>query len=205
MVAEYLVEVGGKHVAVDGPVHAHQRSEAVGGEHGDERPVRAAVQGRGLMRTLSAFGAGVVPAISRVRTRLVHELETGDVLGLQGFEKGRPQGPHPLGVACRGVDPLFFRCQLTACTARPIVAGLTAGPPSAATHTRNSSRVASGCWRRQATKSARLDASRHGAGPPRKGRGASEPLVRWRCNSFSTKETETLNWAATAPIVRPDC
>ena len=56
-----------------------------------------------------------------------------------------------------------------------------------------------------ATTSARPDASRHGAGPPRKGSAASEPLVRWRCNSFSTKETETLNWAATAPLVRPGC
>ncbi|GAA4050898.1 hypothetical protein GCM10022409_42070 [Hymenobacter glaciei] len=64
---------------------------------------------------------------------------------MHGFDKGRPQGYDPLGVAFGGVDALFFRRQSSACTARPIVAGLAAGPPSAATHTRNSSSVASGC------------------------------------------------------------
>ncbi|WP_262890020.1 hypothetical protein [Hymenobacter terrestris] len=43
------------------------------------------------------------------------------------------------------MDTLFFRRQSSACTARPMVATLTVGPPSAATHTRNSSSVASGC------------------------------------------------------------
>lgn len=28
--------------------------------------------------------------------------------------------------------------------------------------------------------------------------------MRWRCSSFSTNETETLNWAATVSTVRPD-
>ena len=41
------------------------------------------------------------------------------------------------------------------------------------------------------------------AGPGRGGKAATEPVVRWRCSSFSTNETETLNWAATAGTVRP--
>ena len=76
-----------------GPVHAHQRSKTVGSKRGDERHVRPAVQGRGLVDPLPAFGAGVAPAMGQVGARLVHEPETGDVLGLQGFKKGRPQGP----------------------------------------------------------------------------------------------------------------
>ncbi len=32
---------------------------------------------------------------------------------------------------------------------------------------------------------------------------ATEPVVRWRCSTFSTNETETLNCAATATTVRP--
>ena len=68
---------------------------------------------------------------------------------------------------------------------------------------RNSASVASGSWRRQARTSSRARASRSGAGPLRGGKAATEPVVRWRCSSFSTNETETLNWAATAGTVRP--
>ncbi|GAB2702108.1 hypothetical protein GCM10011495_39180 [Hymenobacter frigidus] len=63
------------------------------------------------------------------------------------------------------------------------MAGLTTGPPSATTHPRNSSRVASGCWRKQATNSARATASSSGAGPLRGGSAANAPFARWRCNS----------------------
>ena len=94
---------------------------------------------------------------------LVHELEADVIFGLHRLDEGRPQGPHSLGVALGGVDALFFRCQSSACTARPIMATLTAGPPSAATHTHNSSKVASGCWRRQAPSSTRAAEQRGGA------------------------------------------
>ena len=53
------------------------------------------------------------------------------------------------------------------CTARPSADRLTAGPPVAASSLRNSSRVASGVWRKQAVSWTRAAASRRGAGPTR--------------------------------------
>ena len=163
------------------------------------------MQGRGLAGTPPAFGAGVAAAVGQVGARLVHEFETGEILGLHRFDKGRPQGPHPFSVALGGVDTLFFRRQSSAATARPSMARLTAGPPTAASQMPNSSSVASGCCRTQAPNCARAGASKHGAGPLRWGSAASEPLRRWRCNSLATNDTDTLNRAATAPTVRPGC
>ena len=57
----------------------------------------------------------------------LRQLETGSVAAL----------PHRSGPA-----PLLNTA------ARPIIIELTAGRPSAASHMRNSSRVAFGCWRR---------------------------------------------------------
>ena len=103
---------------------------------------------------------------------------------LQCFDERRTQSLYPPNVAFGGVNALFFSPPvhgLPGPTHRPIVAELTTGSPSAARRTRNSSRLASGYQRRQATTSARLDAFRHGAGAPRKGRGATAPIVRPSC------------------------
>ena len=80
--AEHLVQVGGKHVPVDDPTHGHRRVQTRWGQGGHQRHVRHAVPGRSLVGSLPAFGAGVAPAIGQVRARLVHELETSDILGL---------------------------------------------------------------------------------------------------------------------------
>ena len=60
--------------------------------------------------------------IGQVGARLVHESETSEIFGLHRLDKGRPQGPHPFGVAVAGVDTPFFRRKSNACTARPSVA-----------------------------------------------------------------------------------
>ena len=87
MVAEYLVEVGGKHVAVDGPVHAHQRPEAVGGKRGDERHVRASVQRHGLVQAPAGRHPAVAAAVGQVGARLIHEHETSNIFCLHGLHK----------------------------------------------------------------------------------------------------------------------
>ena len=74
---------------------------------------------------------------------------------------------------------------------------LSAEPFAAARAVRNSASVASGCATKQAVNWTRPAGSRRGAGPPPAGKAASEPLVRWRRKSLSTKEMETLNWEAT--------
>ena len=104
---EHLVELGGEHVAVDGPAHAQQRPEAVGGERGDKHHVRAAVQGRGLVGPLFVFGAGVTTALREVSACFVHKLEVGETSGLHRRNEGYSQTPYPLGVALGGVVALF--------------------------------------------------------------------------------------------------
>ena len=82
-------------------------------------------------------------------------------------------------------------------TARHTAVRLRAGPPDAAKAARTSSSVASGCWPRQTSNCARPAGSSRGAGPPLGGKAATEPVVRWRRKSLSTKATETRNRAAT--------
>lgn len=135
---------------------------------------------------MPAFGAGTAAAVGRVGAGLVHELETSTTFGLQRFDTGCPQGPHAAGVAPGRVDTLFFRRPSSACTARPSVAWLTAGPPGAAIHARNSSKVAPGCGRWQAANPARANASGHGADPPRKGKAAREPPANRSCGGGAT-------------------
>ena len=95
--AEHLLEVGGKHVAVDGPAHGHGRYQ---------RHVRPAVQGRGLVGTLPAFGAGIAAAVGQVGTGLVHELDTGEIFALHRFEKGRHTGAALLVLGSEGDQTL---------------------------------------------------------------------------------------------------
>lgn len=78
-----------------------------------------------------------------------------------------------------------------------------AGPPTAASQTRNSSKVASGVWRKQARRWAKAGPSRRGAGPWPGGKAAALPHVRWRRKRLATKESETLNWLATASCLPP--
>ena len=150
------------------------------------------------MGALPAGGPGVASAIREVGTDLVHELKTGKIFGLPGFDKGLSQAHDARGVAFGGVDSLLFRRQYSARTARQQVDWLTAGLPKAASQIRSSSSVASGCWRRQTSSCWRAGPSSWGAGPLRGASAANAPVVRWRRSSFSTNETETLNWAATA-------
>jgi hypothetical protein len=132
-----------------------------------------------------------------LHAHFVHELESGHVLARQRFEKGAAQVLHPFGVALGGVDALFLRRQSSACKPCQTVVRPTAGPPLAASSTRNSSSVASGCRATQAANWMRAAASSKGDGPPRWGKAASVPLVRWRLSNLLTKDRDTLNRAAT--------
>ena len=73
----------------------------------------------------------------------------------------------------------------------------------AASQMYNSSKVAFSSWRKQATTCARDAASKFEAGPLRTSSAASEPLVRWRRLSLCTNNSDTLNCAATSPVMRP--
>ena len=73
-----------------------------------------------------------------------------------------------------------------------------AGPPIAASQTRNSSKEASGNWRKQALSWARTEPSKRGAGPRPGGKAAALPHVRWRLRSLATKERETRSWSVIA-------
>lgn len=141
---EHLLQVGGKDVAVDGPTHGHGRLQDARGQGGHQRHVRPAVQRRGQVGPPPAFGPGVAAAIGQVGAGFVHELETGKIFGLHGFQKRGSQRPHAGGVALGSMNALFFRCKSSACTARQSVVWLTTGPPMAANHVHNSARVASG-------------------------------------------------------------
>ncbi|WP_217362658.1 hypothetical protein, partial [Hymenobacter sp. UV11] len=66
-----------------------------------------------------------------LKSHFIHELQTSNVLRLQGFHERCAQVFHALGVAFGGVDTLFFRRQSSLCTARPTADRLTAGAPAA--------------------------------------------------------------------------
>ena len=149
--AQHLVKVGGEYGPVHGSVHAQERPEAVGGEGGNERHVRAAVQGHGLVQAAARRGAAAAAAIGQIRAGFVHEYQTRHIFLRKGFQR-QPAQAHDAGrVAFGGVDAFFLRPQPRASVARQVVLRLRAGPPTAANSVRSSSSVASG-W---ATKQAR--------------------------------------------------
>lgn len=150
------------------------------------------------MGTLPIRGAAVLAAVGQVGARFIDKDEMRTVFLGQGLEKRLPQGYDPFAVAFGGVDAFFLRPQPSCSTARQVLVRLSAGPPRAANSVRNSSNVASGCCTRQAVNSRCPASVSSGVRPPLGGRLATEPLVRCRCKSLSTKETETLKQAATS-------
>ena len=115
------------------------------GKGGDERPVRAAVQRRGLVHAPALGRAAVAPAIGQVGAGFVHEHEARPIFRLHGLHKRAAQLYDPPGGVFGGVDAFFWRPQPTLSTARHTAVRLRAGPPAAAKAARTSSSVASGC------------------------------------------------------------
>ncbi len=201
--AEHLRQVDREDVAIDGAAYGHRPLQALRRQGGDQRHVWPAVQWPPLANALPAFGAGVAAAVRQVGAGLVHKLKTSKIRSLNRFDKGLAQRFHPFGVALGGVEALFFRRQSSACTARPSADWLINSPPTAASQTRRSSKVASGLWRKQARSWAKAGPSRREAGPWPGDKPAALPCVRWRRRSLATKECETLNRAATASCLPP--
>lgn len=95
------------------------------------------------------------------------------VLALHRFHKGGSLLPYTLRVALGGVQVLFI-----ALPVQPLHRPPERGPAAATSHTRNSSKAASGCWRRQATSTCYAATASSGAGPPRWGNTATLPLLQ---------------------------
>ena len=128
--AEYLVHVGRERVPVDDLIHAQQRPEAVGGQRGDERHVRAAPQRHGLVQPSAGRGTAVAAAVGQGGARLVYEYETSDIFFLNGFHKQATQFYPAFGVALGGVDA-FLRPQPRRSTACHPAVRCNDGPPAA--------------------------------------------------------------------------
>ena len=205
--AKHLLQVGGEDRPVDGPAHGQGRPPPARRQGREQRPVRAARQRYGLVHPLPARCAAVPAALGPLRARLVHEGEAGHIPGLPRFHKSGPQRGDPLGVAFGvafgGVHLFFLRRPPSPCPARPSVARLPAGPATATRRRRNSSRVAAGCWRRQAISRSAAAWGSKGAGPPRGGSAAPGPRTCGRCCSFCPNQMDTWNRAATAAKLLP--
>ena len=200
---EHWVEAGGKAVLIEGSVQRHDGLQTIDRQGSHHRPVGADMQGHALAYAPAAYRPAVAAGVGQVHARLVHKFEAREIFALDGFQKGPAQGFYPLGVALGGVDTLFFRRKSCAASPCQINVRRTAGPPPVSSAARSSASMLSGRWPTQATNCACAAASSLGAGPPVWGRAATQPVVRGRHKSLSTKAVLTLNAAATWAMVRP--
>ena len=77
------------------------------GQGGDERHVRAVVQGHGLVHPLAGRGPAVAAAIGQVSARLGHEHETNNIFSLNIFYEQAAQRYGALGVTLGSIDAFF--------------------------------------------------------------------------------------------------
>ena len=108
-----MVEGSGEDRPVDGPIHAQQRPEPVGGERGNERHVWPAVRRYSLVQALAVGRAAVAAAIGQGGAGFVHEYQARKIFFRNSFHQQAPQCYDAFGAAFGGADAFFaFPAQL---------------------------------------------------------------------------------------------
>jgi hypothetical protein len=127
-------------------VHAPRGVEAFAVHGAPHGPGDSIVLGHMLPHPLPRRRPPRAAGHREVGARCSDELQPPDVERRDGLPEGRAQGLDAGRLTLRGVERLFFRGSRSRWSARQMVASLPRAPCAATTRSRNSSRVAAGCW-----------------------------------------------------------